>query len=133
VRQPFGDFVWSACCAALVFSIRVELHELPDTEFVHFDHRSSNSFGYSGLLFRRDAPARFTPSALAFCRVALYVRLSLRAITLVFVFSRVMVFSVWTSSLVHGLDFIVFAITRSFVSGSHKAALTLLFFASAGR
>jgi hypothetical protein len=23
VRQPFGDFVWSACCAALVFSIRV--------------------------------------------------------------------------------------------------------------
>jgi hypothetical protein len=35
VRQPFGDFVKSACCAALVFSIRVELHELPDVEFVH--------------------------------------------------------------------------------------------------
>ncbi len=52
VRQPFGDFVWSACCAALVFSIRVELHELPDAEFVHLDHRSSNSFGRYGLLFR---------------------------------------------------------------------------------
>jgi hypothetical protein len=35
VRQAFGDFVKSACCAALVFSIRVELHELPDSELVH--------------------------------------------------------------------------------------------------
>jgi hypothetical protein len=35
MRQPFGDLVWSACCAALVFSIRVELHELPDGELVH--------------------------------------------------------------------------------------------------
>jgi len=35
VRQAFGDFVKSACCAALVFSIRVELHELPNAEFVH--------------------------------------------------------------------------------------------------
>jgi hypothetical protein len=35
VRQPFGDFVKSARCAALVFSIRVELHELPDGELVH--------------------------------------------------------------------------------------------------
>ena len=52
VRQPFGDFVWSACCAALVFSIKVELHELPDVEFVHFDHRSSNSFGRYALFFR---------------------------------------------------------------------------------
>ena len=52
VRQPFGDFVWSACCAALVFSIKVELHELPDVEFVHLDHRSSDSFGCFAFLFR---------------------------------------------------------------------------------
>jgi hypothetical protein len=73
--------------------------------------------------FGRDAPASFTPSAPAFCRVAPYVRLSLRAITLVFVFSRTMVFNVRTSSLVHGRDFFVFfAITRSFLSVSQKAA-----------
>jgi hypothetical protein len=30
----------------------VELHELPDVEFVHFDHRSSNSVGRYALFFR---------------------------------------------------------------------------------
>src|SRR6266852_121287 len=58
--------------------------------------------------FGRDAPASFTPSAPAFCRVAVSVRLSLRATTLVLVFSRTMVFSICTSSLVHGLGFLVF-------------------------
>jgi hypothetical protein len=52
VRQPFGDFIKSTCCAALFASIRVELHELSNVEFVHFDHRSSNLFGRYGLLLR---------------------------------------------------------------------------------
>jgi hypothetical protein len=30
----------------------VELHELPDVEFVHLDHRSSDSFGCFAFLFR---------------------------------------------------------------------------------
>ncbi len=52
VWQPFGDLVKSACCTALVVSIRVELHELPDVEFVPSDHRSSDSFGRYAPLFR---------------------------------------------------------------------------------
>jgi hypothetical protein len=64
------------------------------------------------FLFGRDAPASSTPSAPAFCRVALCVRLSLRAIVAVAVFSRTMVFNIRTSSLVHRRDLLVcFAIT----------------------
>src|SRR5712664_986519 len=59
------------------------------------------------FLFRGDVPS-LTPSMLAFCCVARMVRLSSRAITLVFVFSRAMVFSTRTSSLVHGRGFFVF-------------------------
>jgi len=69
------------------------------------------------FLFRRDAPANLTPSAPAFCRVAVGVRLSLRVTTLVFVFSRTMLFSVRMSSLVHGLGFFVFFAIGRFISG----------------
>ena len=57
----------------------------------------------------REMPS-LTPSPFAFCRVAPSVRLSLRAITVVFVFSRASVFSVRTSSFVHGRSFVFFAI-----------------------
>src|SRR6516225_7306610 len=57
------------------------------------------------------------PSALAFCRVAVGVRFSLRATVLVFVFSRTSVFSMRTSSFVHARDlFGFFAIVILFVS-----------------
>ena len=56
------------------------------------------------------------PSALAFCRVALAVRLSLRATTLVFVFSRSMVFSIRRSSFVQGRGFFVFFAVGRFIS-----------------
>jgi hypothetical protein len=59
VRQAFGDFVKSACCAALVFSIRVELHELPDVEFVHgllrfAPHRPKESPGVKAIRIRSE-------------------------------------------------------------------------------
>jgi hypothetical protein len=50
VRQSFGDFVKSTCCAALFVSIRLELHELPDCKLMHCDHR----FRFAG---RRGLPA----------------------------------------------------------------------------
>jgi len=91
----------------------VELHELPNAEFVHSNHRSSNSFGRYVLAFRRDAPS-LTPSELAFCCVAVTERLSLRAMMVVFAFSYASVLSIRTSSFVHGLAFfVVFAIALS--------------------
>src|SRR5262249_44187326 len=69
-------------------------------------------------------PASFTPRARAFCLVAVSVRLSLRATTVVFVFSRTSVFSIRTSSFDHGRGLLViFAIAVSSVS--HKGARTL--------
>jgi hypothetical protein len=66
--------------------------------------------GGHGFAFRCSALTNFTPSRLAFCLVALSVRLSLRVTPLVFVFSRTSVFKRRTSSVVHGF-FVVFAIT----------------------
>jgi len=71
-------------------------------------------------------PASFTPSAPAFCRVAVGVRLSLRATTLVFVFSRTIVFSIRTSSFVHGRDFFVFFTIGRFISGILSVAAVSL-------
>jgi hypothetical protein len=69
------------------------------------------------FLFRWD-PASFTPSVLAFCRVAPAVRLSLRATSVVFVFSQAMAFNIWTSSLVQdSRGFLFFTIER-FISES---------------
>jgi hypothetical protein len=70
--------------------------------------QTSTEFSRYAFLFRGDAPGSFTPSAAAFCRVAPAERLSLRAIIVVFVFSRTAVLSVRMSSLVHGRDFVVF-------------------------
>jgi hypothetical protein len=53
-------------------------------------------------------PPNITPSLIACCFVAPSVRFNLRAITVVFVFSRASVFSVRTSSFVHGRSFVVF-------------------------
>ena len=39
MRELLGDFVWSTWRSGTLVSIRVELHELPDSELVHFDHR----------------------------------------------------------------------------------------------
>jgi hypothetical protein len=92
------------------------------TFFVMLRRPAAGRFGrlYAAMalvfLFRFD-PASFTPSVSAFCRVAPTVRLSLRATTVVFVFSRAMVFNIWTSSLVQGSrGFLFFTIGR-FISG----------------
>jgi hypothetical protein len=76
----------------------------------------ASTTGRYAFAFLRD-PASLTPSAVAFCRVALSVRLSLRATTPVFVFSRTSVFNMRTSSFVQGRGFAVFfAILVSSVS-----------------
>jgi hypothetical protein len=64
---------------------------------------------YLVLFLVREMPTD-TPSAVALAYVAPRVRFSFRAITNVFVFSRASVFSVRTSSSVHGRGFVVFAI-----------------------
>jgi hypothetical protein len=63
--------------------------------------------GYA-FLFRCSVPTNFTPSEAAFCRVAVGVRFSLRAIVAVAVFSRASVFNMLTSSRLHGRDLFVF-------------------------
>ena len=78
-------------------------------------------------LFPCDAPASFTPSARAFCRVAVSVRLSLRATMLVFVFSRTSVFSMLMSSFVQGRGFFVVAFSFSILG--HSLFLSALHFA----
>jgi hypothetical protein len=64
---------------------------------------------YLVLFLVREMPTD-TPSAVALAYVAPRVRFSLRAITIGFVFSRASVFSVRTSSFVHGRTFAFFAI-----------------------
>ncbi len=59
VRQTFGDFVKSTCCAALFVSIRVELHELSDCKLMHCDHRFRFA-GRRGLPAAGSAPERLT-------------------------------------------------------------------------
>ena len=66
------------------------------------------AFGHYAFLFRLDVPDSFTPSVNAFCCVARKVRFSLRAITVVWIFSRTSVFSMPMSSFVHGRNFVVF-------------------------
>ena len=39
MRELLGDLVCSTWRSSALVSIRVELHELPDSELVHFDHR----------------------------------------------------------------------------------------------
>ncbi len=62
------------------------------------------------FFFRWDVPS-FTPCLEACWYVAPTLRLSLRAITLVFTFSRASVFKVRTSSFVQERSFVVFAIS----------------------
>jgi hypothetical protein len=62
---------------------------------------------FHALFLFRPAP-NVTPSLIACWYVAPTLRFSLRAITLVFVFSRASVFSIRTSSFVHGRIFVVF-------------------------
>jgi hypothetical protein len=111
VRKLFGGLIRSAWRGPTLASIGVEL-QLPEVEFVHLDHcfRRANCYAFA---FGR-GPTSFTPSTLAFCRVAPSLRLSLRATTLVLVFSRTSVFKRRTSSFVHGRGFLVaFAIAVS--------------------
>jgi hypothetical protein len=59
-------------------------------------------------LFLPRPPPSITPRADALCCVATTLRLSFRAITVVFVFSRASVFSMRTSSFVHGRLRVIF-------------------------
>jgi hypothetical protein len=72
--------------------------------------RSVSAQHYPAPLFFRPPPS-ITPSLIAFSYVAPTLRFSFRAITLVVTFSRASVFSVRTSSFVHGLSFAIVAIS----------------------
>jgi hypothetical protein len=104
-RKLFGDLIQSASRGPTPRS-GLNCTHCNDVELVHLDHRFRQVLKCYAFAFGRD-PASFTPSMLAFCRVAPSVRLSLRATTLVFVFSRTSVFKRRTSSFVHGRGFFV--------------------------
>jgi hypothetical protein len=83
------------------------------------DTLSASARTYFVLFLFPRLPPRVTPSLIAFCFVAWGVRFSLRAITVVFVFSRASVFNVFTSSFVHGRSFTFFAAIDSLQSNQH--------------
>src|SRR6516162_8761281 len=85
-----------------------------------------HSPSHSPLLLR-PAPS-ITPNLIAFWYVAPRLRFSLRAITVVFIFLRARVFSVQTSSFVHGRSFNVFfaiAVTHVLTLSTNQPAIVI--------